>query len=95
MSDNAPADAVVAAIPANCLDCPKHAKINDRDPDDWFCDDDQAVVCTGALDTACDPKSKWLSDRHPNRKVSRSCRPYKLREESARPEWCPLVAAQT
>ncbi len=28
-----------------CLDCPDHEVINDRDPDDWFCDDDIAVVC--------------------------------------------------
>lgn len=32
----------------NCLDCP-HSEIQaDPDPNDWFCDDDQKVVCKKA-----------------------------------------------
>lgn len=32
----------------NCLDCKAHKIIIDPEPqpDDWFCDDDEAVVCT-------------------------------------------------
>ena len=29
----------------NCLECPHHSIESDPDPDDWFCDDDQKVVC--------------------------------------------------
>ena len=30
----------------NCMDCPHHLVRPDPDPDDWFCDDDEKVVCT-------------------------------------------------
>lgn len=29
----------------NCLDCPHHQTQRDPDPDDWFCADDEKVVC--------------------------------------------------
>lgn len=29
-----------------CTKCQYHQVINDRDPHDWFCDDDAAIVCT-------------------------------------------------
>ena len=32
--------------PMSCIDCAHHAIINDADPNDWFNDDDCAVVCT-------------------------------------------------
>ena len=30
----------------NCIDCEFHRVINDPDPNDSFCSDDMAVVCT-------------------------------------------------
>lgn len=30
----------------NCMDCPDHELLPDPDPYDWFCDDDEKVVCT-------------------------------------------------
>ena len=74
----------------NCLDCDNHKIIADPDPDDWFCDDDKAVVCKISTNPKQDLSSKWKSDHHANRSVTRSCRPYNLREESTVPEWCPL-----
>ncbi len=66
----------------SCLDCDFHAIINDRDPNDWFCDDDRAVVCTQTVNEEQNTESKWLSDRSNYKAVTRSCRPYKLRAES-------------
>lgn len=73
-----------------CMDCPHHLVINDPDPNDWFCDDDKAVVCKLKDNDKQDTQSKYLSDRHPNKVVEPSIRPYKLREEAIVPEWCPI-----
>ena len=80
--------------PANCLDCPKHTVLDDPDPNDWFCDDDKAVACSLTPNPTQDLKSKYIATRGQFRLVAVSCRPYKLREESARPVWCPLMAPQ-
>lgn len=74
----------------NCLDCPKHAIINDPDPHDWFCSDDVAVVCQGTLNQARDTQSKYMADHSEYRPVTVSCRPYNTRNESNTPDWCPL-----
>lgn len=81
-----------AQAPDNCLDCQHHQVITDRDPDDWFCDDDKAVVCDRTPNDKLDLASRYASRQHPSRAVSVAVRPYKLREESGRPEWCPLLA---
>lgn len=75
--------------PTNCLDCPFHKVINDRDPDDWFNDDDEAVLCT-KVNQKPDLKSKYVADRQEFKPVTTSCRPYQKRKESATPDWCPL-----
>jgi len=79
------------SVPENCLDCRLHSVANDRDPNDSFCDDDQAVFCTMTPNQKRDVASKWLSDRSVFRAVAMSCRPYNLRKESARPDWCPIA----
>lgn len=73
----------------NCLDCPDRELINDRDPDDWFCDDDTAVVCTKTKNKNQDLTSKWMSNRSKFKSVTSSCRPYNLKKESTIPRWCP------
>lgn len=83
-----------ASAPSNCLDCSKHTVLNDADPDDWFCDDDKAVACNATPNQQQDLKSRYASARSPWRLVTVSCRPYKLREEAARPAWCPLSATE-
>lgn len=77
-------------IPENCRDCRHCEVIADPDPDDWFCDDDKAVVCNLTPNPGRDVTSKWMASHHPQRAVTVSCRPYNLRKECDRPEWCPL-----
>lgn len=43
----------------NCMDCPHH-RVH-PDPDDWFCDDDEKVICEAAnrnITVACRPYHK-------------------------------------
>ena len=58
---------------------PNHDVIPDPDPDDWFNDDDVAIICHLARNP------EW-------RCVAFGCRPnrHMLAEESAIPTWCPL-----
>jgi len=75
-----------------CLRCPNHEVIPDPDPDDWFNDDDVAVVCNLVPNPDMDPKSRRYSGRQSRRCVAPSCRPTRqaIAEESAIPSWCPL-----
>ena len=80
----------VTEIPYNCADCQHHRVIQDPDPDDWFNDDDVAVVCT--LEEKNTVKhSRRASERQDRRLVTAACRPYNVKKESTRPDWCPLV----
>lgn len=74
----------------NCLDCKYHKVIADPDPNDWFNDDDEAIVCTKVKNDRQDTASKWVADRQEFKVVSGSCRPYNLRKEGDIPKWCPL-----
>ena len=78
-----------------CLNCPNHKVINDRDPHDWFCDDDVAVVCSEMPNIDRDPDSLYASDRNPHRVIASSCRPYNMKKESEIPEWCPKKNKKT
>ena len=74
----------------NCIDCPFHEVQSDPDPDDWFCDDDVAVLCTL---TGPDPKQgPWArpSQRWLHFAITQSCRPDNVKQEAAVPDWCPL-----
>ena len=77
--------------PSNCMDCPHKKVIADPDPSDWFCDDDEALVCTLTPNPKQDPSSNYQSNRNAFRSVTCSCRPYRLRQESNSPDWCPLI----
>jgi hypothetical protein len=72
-----------------CSDCPFHRVINDRDPSDWFNDDDKAVVCSLVPNPAQDANSKFLANRNPHRVVEPAVRPYKVYQVPS-PDWCPL-----
>ena len=73
----------------NCTQCPHVLIVNDRDPNDWFCDDDTAVLCS---------LTPWeKGDLGPNaggtwayKPVTVSCRPYQIEKETLVPVWCPL-----
>lgn len=73
-----------------CIDCPHHEVINDPDPDDWFCDDDLAVVCAKTPNPKQNTDSKYRADHSPFRVIMPGIRPYKLRAEALVPSWCPL-----
>jgi len=73
-----------------CLECKFHKVIMDPDPFDWFCDDDQAVLCLKTENPKVEKYSYYMSDREEFRSVTKSCRPYSLENESSIPKWCPL-----
>jgi len=72
----------------NCIDCEHHKTVNDRDPDDWFCDDDVAIVCT--LTPQTPKETRYMADRAGFKPITVACRPYNARKESPTPQWCPL-----
>jgi hypothetical protein len=79
--------------PHNCMDCRHKEVIPDPDPNDWFNDDDCAVMCLLTPKTKEYPqntKSKFRADHHPNRAITVACRPYNRRKECETPTWCPL-----
>ena len=63
----------------NCMDCPHHLVRPDPDPDDWYCDDDEKVVCT-----------QFQTKEGTVRAIACACRPYRKRAECEIPDWCPL-----
>lgn len=45
----------------NCMDCPYHIVKSDPDPNDWFNDDDEKVICSKngkTITVACRPYQK-------------------------------------
>lgn len=80
------------SIPSNCIDCQHHRVLDDPDPQDWFCDDDKAVVCSKTPRVTPRRSSGQPVDMQEHRAVTVACRPYNLRNESPRPNWCPLVS---
>jgi hypothetical protein len=87
------ANAAATPTPTNCVDCKYHRIVKDPDPDDWFCDDDVAVVCSHP-DTprkSAKPESRYEADRQTLKTVTVGCRPYRTRSECATPQWCPLL----
>ena len=58
----------------NCMDCPNHIVEADPDPNDWFCSDDEKVICKKVdkvISSGCRPYHKRVD-----------C--------SNIPDWCPL-----
>ncbi len=72
-----------------CISCKYHLVIADPDPNDWFCDDDVAVVCKNTKNDDQNLDSVYLSDRHVFKSITRSCRPHKIEKETKIPKWCP------
>jgi hypothetical protein len=76
------------------MDCPNHIVEADPDPHDWFCDDDQAVLCKLAENV--EKKKRWWDGfEWEFRPIIWSCRPHHKRKECDRPEWCPLIKKLT
>ena len=75
----------------SCLDCPFHKIISDPDPNDWFCDDDKAVVCIKSKNNDQNLKSKYATDRQEFKPISVGNRPYQIKKELIKiPTWCPI-----
>ena len=72
-----------------CTKCQYHQVINDRDPHDWFCDDDAAIVCTKLKNTHRIMNSIYPSDRSEFRIIGCAMRPYDV-DKVKSPSWCPL-----
>jgi len=74
----------------SCISCPYHKVIKDPDPDDWFNDDDMAVVCTKLPN---DEIGKYRSPAYfigQNYKVvSSALRPPELSNFNWIPDFCP------
>lgn len=75
-----------------CIECDSHIVIKDSDPDDWFCDDDVAVLCSKADNPIVDSNSRYMADRHEKRAIAVGVRPYNTRKEATVPVWCPKEA---
>jgi len=72
----------------DCTKCVSHSIINDADPDDWFLDDDVAVVCQLTINDKKDLNSRHPADRSDFKSIIVGERPYKVKTVNA-PKWCP------
>lgn len=66
----------------HCVECPYHKVVSDPDPDDWFNDDDCAILCTQL------EKSK--DSRFPYKAIDVALRPYQVDKVKV-PSYCPLL----
>lgn len=76
---------------ANCYHCKNREIIKDPDPDDWFCDDDIAVVCTVTPNDKQNTRSRYMADHSQFKPITVACRPYNVEKECETPKWCPLL----
>jgi hypothetical protein len=74
----------------NCVNCKHHKVVSDRDPHDWFNDDDEAIVCMLVKNDKQKPDSIYLSERNEQKVISSALRPYETHKVK-QPEWCPLL----
>jgi len=73
----------------SCLECPYHRVIPDPDYDDWFNDDDEAIVCTKLRN---DQKGKYSNSCAYNQEykvVASMLRPHETRKFEYIPDFCP------
>lgn len=75
--------------PAVCAQCPHCKVIGDRDPHDWFNDDDVAVVCSRTKNPTQNEDSKYISEQQSFRVVEGGVRPYQASKVGV-PDWCPI-----
>lgn len=77
-------------IPNYCIECAFHKIVNDRDPHDWFNDDDEALLCT-----KLEPDKRsvlYAGGKLPHRMISGSLRPYET-PKVIPPAYCPIKLA--
>lgn len=81
-------------LPGNCLDCQYCNAVVEPNPKGWFNDDDMTAYCTRNPKPLLEREGGELERPvtvHPGRVITAMERPYQLRENCVRPEWCPLV----
>jgi len=81
------------SLPRCCAQCRQHIVIPDRDPTDWFNDDDCAVVCSCLYNPKPQARARRVADRSRYRVVGSMLRPYEVKSVP-RPAWCPLGAKE-
>lgn len=59
-----------------CISCEYHSVQADPDPNDWFCQDDEKIVCVNPMVDS--------------RVIDCSLRPYQTKNVES-PDWCPLI----
>lgn len=72
----------------NCIKCKFHKVLDDPDRCDPFCDDDLAVMCVRSDKNPQFTELGNYIQKEPM--VTVGCRPYRLKQESSVPDWCPL-----
>ena len=79
-----------------CIQCPFHKRVPDPDPDDWFNDDDETLLCTHPRCPVDDytnrqreyyKKRGWIGE---GRVITSGERPYHINKEKV-PSYCPLI----
>ena len=79
-----------------CVQCPFHERVADPDPDDWFDDDDEALLCIHPncpVDDYTDLQREYYKKRgwiEKGRVITSSERPFNINKEKV-PSYCPLV----
>ena len=73
----------------SCIQCEFHKIVNDKSPDDWFNDDDEAVLCSKSSNVNFEKSA--VGDLFRYRPITVSCRPYQTEKETTPiPSWCPM-----
>ena len=69
-----------------CTQCEFHKVVPDPDPEDWFNDDDEAILCTLIKGGGHD--KSFGGEPYLFKMISGSLRPYETKKVE-KPEWCP------
>jgi len=85
--------AVVVMEVTRCRQCPFHKVVPDPDPNDWFEDDDEALLCTHKdCHREYTESQKTAFKRFGNNVtvIDGACRPYEIAKVEV-PDFCPLL----
>lgn len=74
-----------------CINCVFHIIKNDKDPDDWFNDDDEVIMCKKTSNESGDTYARGCL--LPFKMIAGSLRPYETKDVN-QPDWCPILKEQ-
>jgi len=80
--------------PEFCVQCPFHRVDNDKDPSDWFNDDDEVLMCKKFENTIANSSDGCIDTYNegtplPFKMIAGSLRPYETPKVEP-PSFCPL-----